>query len=437
MAGRRSQQGPSISQLTSPPDSIPSCRWRLRHIEFQHKARRHPVLNPNGTVSFTPALNFNGAANFTYTVTDGGLTSAPATVTINIAAVNDAPVITSDGGGDTAAKSVPEHSTLVTILAATDPDIAQTLTYSITAAPSGIFQLRNGNELHFITAPDWETLSVFRYTVTVQVSDGNGGTDTQTISVNVTDVREPITNGSAGGTLSGTSGDDLIDGQGGNDTINAGAGNDTITGGSGLDVVNAGDGDDTIVATIGDGTSDTYNGGSGSDTIDMSGITAAATINLAQSTTSSSQTGQDTLSSIENAIGGSGNDVITGSGGDNRLDGSDGSDTINAGGGNDIVIGGAGNDTMNGQGGNDIFVFAAGFGNDTILQFDTDPVGGQDRLDISAFGITGATFAARVTIAAVGGDTLITVDGNAAQTILLVGIDFRTVSQQDFLFSGV
>ncbi|MGE0038763.1 MAG: M10 family metallopeptidase C-terminal domain-containing protein, partial [Xanthobacteraceae bacterium] len=198
-----------------------------------------------------------------------------------------------------------------------------------------------------------------------------------------------------------------------------------------------GDGDDTIVATIGDGTSDTYNGGSGSDTIDMSGITAAATINLAQSTTSSSQTGQDTLSSIENAIGGSGNDVITGSGGDNRLDGSDGSDTINAGGGNDIVIGGAGNDTMNGQGGNDIFVFAAGFGNDTILQFDTDPVGGQDRLDISAFGITGATFAARVTIAAVGGDTLITVDGNAAQTILLVGIDFRTVSQQDFLFSGV
>ena len=113
-------------------------------------------------------------------------------------------------------------------------------------------------------------------------------------------------------------------------------------------MVNAGDGDDTIVATIGDGTSDTYNGGSGSDTIDMSGITAAATINLAQSTAPSSQTGQDTLSSIENAIGSSGSDTITGNGGDNRLDGSGGSDTINAGGGNDIVIGGTGNDTMNG-----------------------------------------------------------------------------------------
>ena len=76
-----------------------------------------------------------------------------------------------------------------------------------------------------------------------------------------------------------------------------------ITGGPGRDVVNAGNGDDIIVATVGDGTSDVYNGGAGSDTIDMSAITVTATINLAQSTTSSSQTGQDTLSSIENAIG--------------------------------------------------------------------------------------------------------------------------------------
>src|SRR6185369_1078786 len=46
MAGRRSPQGPSISQLTSPLDSITSCRWRLRHIEFQQKARRHLTIWP-------------------------------------------------------------------------------------------------------------------------------------------------------------------------------------------------------------------------------------------------------------------------------------------------------------------------------------------------------------------------------------------------------
>ena len=52
------------------------------------------VLNANGTVTFTPNANFSGAASFTYTVSDGASTSSPATVTVNVAAVNDAPVIT-------------------------------------------------------------------------------------------------------------------------------------------------------------------------------------------------------------------------------------------------------------------------------------------------------------------------------------------------------
>ena len=54
---------------------------------------------------------------------------------------------------------------------------------------------------------------------------------------------------------------------------------------------------------------------------------------------------------------------------------------------------------MNGGAGNDIFVFAPGFGNDTIAGFDANAAGGgQDLLDISALGITAATFAAEVTI---------------------------------------
>ena len=50
--------------------------------------------NGNGTYTFTPAHDFNGTATFTYTVTDGqspALTDT-ATVSINVAAVNDAPV---------------------------------------------------------------------------------------------------------------------------------------------------------------------------------------------------------------------------------------------------------------------------------------------------------------------------------------------------------
>jgi Ca2+-binding RTX toxin-like protein len=103
-----------------------------------------------------------------------------------------------------------------------------------------------------------------------------------------------------------------------------------------------------------------------------------------------------------------------------------------------VPIGGhegvGGNDTMNGGNGNDVFIFAAGFGNDRINGFDANPTGGQDFLDISAFGITRGTFAARVTIVDVGADTLVTIDGVAGQTIRLVGIgNAGTVTQDDFL----
>src|SRR5258706_8477456 len=54
------------------------------------------VMNGNGTVTFTPNPNFNGAADFTYKATDGAVQSNSAHVTVNVAAVNDAPVANGD-----------------------------------------------------------------------------------------------------------------------------------------------------------------------------------------------------------------------------------------------------------------------------------------------------------------------------------------------------
>ncbi|MGE3509708.1 MAG: peptidoglycan DD-metalloendopeptidase family protein, partial [Vicinamibacterales bacterium] len=45
-----------------------------------------------GVVVFTPTANLSSAASFTYTESDGTTTSAPATDTVNVAPVNDAPV---------------------------------------------------------------------------------------------------------------------------------------------------------------------------------------------------------------------------------------------------------------------------------------------------------------------------------------------------------
>lgn len=60
---------------------------------------------------------------------------------------------------------------------------------------------------------------------------------------------------------------------------------------------------------------------------------------------------------IENAIGGQGNDVITGNALGNLLAGRDGNDVINAGAGNDVLIGGNGNDQLNGDSGTDLAVY--------------------------------------------------------------------------------
>ena len=69
-----------------------------------------PVMNfvvgtgpSNGTLSgtganitYTPGLNYNGSDSFTFRVNDGSLTSAVATVSITVNAVNDGPVVVND-----------------------------------------------------------------------------------------------------------------------------------------------------------------------------------------------------------------------------------------------------------------------------------------------------------------------------------------------------
>jgi Ca2+-binding RTX toxin-like protein len=106
--------------------------------------------------------------------------------------------------------------------------------------------------------------------------------------------------------------------------------------------------------------------------------------------------------------------------------------------GNDTMAGLGGNDRLSGDGWSDTFVFAPEFGNDRITDLDADPVGGQDFLDISAFGISAANFLDHVTIANAGPDTLVTINGDPAQTIRLAGIGSPTmVTQQDFLLAAV
>ncbi len=53
-------------------------------------------LNANGGFTYTPVANFSGNVSFTYRASDGTTTSAPATVTITVTAVNDLPTAAND-----------------------------------------------------------------------------------------------------------------------------------------------------------------------------------------------------------------------------------------------------------------------------------------------------------------------------------------------------
>ena len=244
----------------------------------------------------------------------------------------------------------------------------------------------------------------------------------------------------------------VVMGGAGAETLNGGALDDVILGNGGADRVFAGSGNDRFMATIGDG-NDRYDGGAGIDTYDLSQTNANSNVNLARGRSSSSETGSDILVSIENVVGSQGNNRIVGNGAANVLDGMAGNDTLSGGGGgdslfggagidnlngdagNDILNGGAGNDAMNGGAGLDTFVFADGFGNDTIRGFDANAIGGQDLLDISAFGLDETTFAANVIITDLGANTRVDIVGTD-NTILLIGVNgvgANAIDMGDFL----
>jgi Ca2+-binding RTX toxin-like protein/type III secretion system FlhB-like substrate exporter len=167
-------------------------------------ASKFTINATTGALAFVTAPNFeaptDAGANNVYDVTvqvsDGNGGSDTQAIAVTVTNQNEAPTITSNGGGNTAAVSVAENTTAVTTVTATDPDAGQTLSYSIAGgADASKFTINAATgALAFVTAPNFEAPTDVGannvYDVTVQVSDGNGGSDTQAIAVTVTDVNE-------------------------------------------------------------------------------------------------------------------------------------------------------------------------------------------------------------------------------------------------------
>jgi Ca2+-binding RTX toxin-like protein len=235
----------------------------------------------------------------------------------------------------------------------------------------------------------------------------------------------------------GTAHDDVLFGSAGGDTLNGGAGDDILLGGAGNDVLIGGTG------------LDDFDGGSGIDTVVYNYTHERVRIDLATGVTTFSDGAQESLRSIERAIGSTGNDLLIGTAGSNVLSGDAGDDVIKAAGGNDFLRGGVGADELTGGAGNDTFVYdalaestVAGPGRDTIRDFSPGDVIGLTQLEAS----TGESFtfigtaafshtAGELQYSIHAGNTFVSLDanGDAVSDFSIELLGSHTLQQSDFL----
>ncbi|AZN36126.1 calcium-binding protein [Iodobacter ciconiae] len=278
----------------------------------------------------------------------------------------------------------------------------------------------------------------------------------------------------SGGFGRGNSGDDLLMGGAGNDTLNGEDGNDRLEGGTGNDsyvfdgasqdvIDNTGGGRDGVFLADGIGADRISFSRDGDDLLLMVDKSAATSVrvlkhflggDMAISYVQPSGGNMISAQKIAQIIGAqsipggyealvdgdagnnkltgtaakdllrgfAGNDQLFGGLGNDRLEGGDGDDYLAGGYGNvantgdDVLIGGAGNDQLSGEDGNDRLEGGAG---DDRYVFDGKS---QDVIDNSGGGFDGVFFSGTVTkeqlgFTRSGDDLLITVDGNAQQSV--------------------
>ena len=309
-----------------------------------------------GTAEFAPG-NEGSVDQLFARVFDGLVMSAwePFNVTT---ATNSPP----DAEADKTVDVTEDTVTALNIAAPTDPD-PDPLTITVTAVPTdGVMQIAGGGGavaiddvlteaqltgLEYDPAQDFNgDPGAFAYTV----DDGNGGSDSQTVSLNVTAVNDqpsvsPDTfsvdenqvSGTSVGTVSATDADDPATAFGMLTYSFAEGGNP-----GGLFAIDPGTGEITTAAVLDHEAAPSHaltvevtDGGSLSDT-------AAITVNVGN-VVAEQTAGDDTL------FGDPGSDTMDGLGGNDTLDGKDSGDTLSGGSGGDLLLGGAGADVLYGH----------------------------------------------------------------------------------------
>jgi VCBS repeat-containing protein len=415
------------------------------------------TFNPDGSFVYVPDANFNGTDSFVYHANDGSSNSNDVTVQINVAPVNDAPVITSPPAHVVLTETNASLSATGQIVF-TDADIGDTPTASVdlgtvVATATGVnltdsqkaslvngFSITNPADGHWaysIASPDFLPAgSSVELSYPVTVDDHHGGTANQAVTI----------------TLDGTNDAPLpfhdIAGVHPKATITADAAHGVLANDTDPDI---GDLLSVTAVTFNNTTSllsdghVTVSGSFGSLTLDSDGSYSYSANKLPPDTS----VAQDTFNyTVDDGHGGTAQSTLTvtiandqyiaatpgetvaPSNSKQVIDGGLGDVKINGGNGADVLIGGP-HDTLTGGNGPDTYVFGPGFGPNVITDFDVH--NDQIQIDHSLFANVSAVIAHTTDNAQ--GNAVITYDAN--DTITLIGVSHAQLAAHPSVFDIV
>ncbi|MEM8715985.1 MAG: cadherin-like domain-containing protein, partial [Cyanobacteria bacterium P01_G01_bin.4] len=168
----------------------------LTIASVQDASNGEVVLNDDGTIAFTPNADISGQGSFSYTVADGNGGFDTATVDIELAPVNDAPI------GDDDTGTTPEDTPLALAAAdllANDSDLDgdPLAIASVQDATNGSATLNPDGSVAFTPNADFNGQGGFSYTV----DDGNGSTAIARVTVDITPTNDAPVGGPDVGTI--------------------------------------------------------------------------------------------------------------------------------------------------------------------------------------------------------------------------------------------
>src|SRR5829696_6498582 len=172
----RTVNAPGVLANDSDPDGNP-----LSAVLVSGPSHGTLSLNADGGFTYTPAANYHGSDSFSYRASDGTLQSGPATVTITVSAVNDAPTAAADAysTGEDTALTVEASGVLAND---TDPD-GDALNAALVSGPThGTLDLNANGAFTYTPIANYYGTDSFTY----RASDGTLQSGPATVTITVT-----------------------------------------------------------------------------------------------------------------------------------------------------------------------------------------------------------------------------------------------------------